>query len=320
MRDDVRVRAASDSDAATIGAFINICTQTYQGVSRSSTEEALMRLHIAESDPATDAFVALRREQCIGFAHLWRFTATEVRCFARVHPDAQGEGIGSELLARGQARAAEILDGTGSSRMPPTITATAWERDRGAAELLRGRGFATIRHFVTMAIAADRVNSVAELPGGIAVRSLQPTDEQELFAAFQDAFAEHWGMTDDDPAVWWAERRDSVPPGQFDASLWLLAVDEGQIVGFALCELRKDGERSRGRVAEIGVRKLRRGEGIGFALLSSALARLGERGASEITLDVDSANVTSAVRLYLKAGMVARPAFTVWERELIRVG
>ena len=35
-----------------------------------------------------------------------------------------------------------------------------------------------------------------------------------------------------------------------------------------------------------------------------------------VTLDVDSDNVTSAIRLYLKAGMVARPAFSVWERAL----
>ena len=316
MHGDIQIRAASDDDAERIGAFINICTTAYQGRARSSIEDAMARLHFAGSEPSTDALIALEGGQCVGFAHEWRVSSAEVRCFARVHPGAQGKGIGSELLARSETRAREVLAGT---RERSTITVTGWARDAAAAPLLRGCGFTPIRHFLSMVIAADDVRGVAAWPKGIALRSLQPGDDDELYAAFQDAFAGHWGTTDDDARAWWTERRDRAPGGQFDPSLWLLAVDGNQIVGFALCELKKDGERTVGRVAEIGVRSHRRGEGIGHAILVSALGLLRDRGAAEITLDVDSDNVTSAIRLYVKAGMVARPAFTVWERELAGV-
>ena len=314
MNGDIEIRAASDDDAERIGAFINICTTTYQGRARSSTEDAIARLHFGGSDPSKDALIALEDGRCIGFAHLWRVSSGEVRCFARVHPDARGRGIGSELLARSEARANEILAG---APVRSTITATGWARDPTADSLLRQRGFAPIRHFLSMIIAADEVGGAPARPKGIAIRSVQSYDEEELFAAFQDAFAEHWGATDDDAHAWWKQRRDCAPVGQYDPSLWLLAVDDHGIVGFALCELKRDGERTVGRVAEIGVRRRRRGQGIGHAVLVSALGLLRDRGAAEITLDVDSDNVTSAIGLYLKAGMVARPAFGVWERELV---
>ncbi len=42
-----------------------------------------------------------------------------------------------------------------------------------------------------------------------------------------------------------------------------------------------------------------------------------DRGAAvRIVLDVDAENVTSALRVYEKAGMEPQPAFTIWEKAL----
>ena len=82
------------------------------------------------------------------------------------------------------------------------------------------------------------------------------------------------------------------------------------MVGFCLCEL--GGERkSVGRVAEIGVVPAHRGAGLGAALLRDGFRELTGRGATRIVLDVDAENTTSALRLYLSAGI---PAFTIWEK------
>ncbi|MEO8302894.1 MAG: GNAT family N-acetyltransferase [Betaproteobacteria bacterium] len=311
LRDTALLRSASDADAALVGELINACTTAYQGVARSSTQDALARLHFGGSDPARDAFVVIDGERTVGFAHLWRFGPDEVRCFARAHPDARGAGIGDALVTRCRQRAAEVFAENPASG-EATMTATAWARDATGPALLRAHGFTPVRHFLSMAIGTDEIRDPVVWPTGVESRVFRSGDEAPLFDAFSDAFAEQWGAAQDSSS-WWRERRDS--KADFDPSLWLVAVAD-EIVGFALCEIRRDGVRTLGRVAEIGVRRRCRGEGIGYALLVDAFSMLRGRGATEITLDVDSDNVTSAIRLYLKAGMVERPAFSVWGRKM----
>ena len=54
------VRAAADDDAAPVGELLNACTREYQGFARSSTHDALARMHFGGSDPSRDAFVAIK--------------------------------------------------------------------------------------------------------------------------------------------------------------------------------------------------------------------------------------------------------------------
>ena len=51
MHADIQIRAASDEDAAAIGAFINICTTTYQSRARSSIEDAMRVCTCLEATP-----------------------------------------------------------------------------------------------------------------------------------------------------------------------------------------------------------------------------------------------------------------------------
>jgi len=43
---------------------------------------------------------------------------------------------------------------------------------------------------------------------------------------------------------------------------------------------------------------------------------LRRRGLERAALNVDAENTTGALRLYRKAGMEARPSFTVWARNV----
>lgn len=314
MHADLSLRTASDADAHAIGQFINVCTTTYQGIPRSSEHDALERLHQNGSDPARDSFLVYLREDLVGFGHVWRFTATEVKCFARTHPEATGRGVGSLLLERCERRAAELLDGDDRGR----LTTTSWAADTHAGPLLEGRGYDPIRHFLKMTIEAASVPAAAP-PWPPTVRPrpfVDGADDEPLYEAFRAAFAEHWGSLSETREQWWHERRDRRPAGEFDPSLWMLAVDEAdRVVGFSLCEETRSGI---GRVAELGVVPSSRARGLGYALLVHSFQLLKERGAGEITLDVDTDNLTSALRLYLKAGMTSHPSFTVWERAVTR--
>ena len=310
MQEHVVLRAATDADADRLADFINTCTLAYQGVARSSPAEARAQLYEHGTDPAVDSRVALVQDEIVGFGRIWAASDDELRLYARTHPDATGTGIGSALLAFCEGRAHELaLD------RPRELTTTSWAADERAPELLTELGFAPVRYFLQMKIAADEIPARPDWPDGVDVEPLSEgrVEDDALYAAWRDAFAGHWGHVDQGAARFWEERRNpdrDVFP--FDASLWFVATSASEVAGFSFCE--QSG--ARGRVAEIGVVDAHRGRGLGFALLTHSFHELRVRGAAEIVLDVDSENLTSAVRLYTKAGMTPHPSFTIWGKEV----
>jgi mycothiol synthase len=312
MTQPFETRPATDDDAASLSEFLNACTLVHQGISRSSPEDVVARLHRDGTDPSVDSFVVRDRGKFVGFAHLWPDGPDEVKLFARTHPEARGRGIGSRLLSLCDHRAAQLLPAA-------PRTTTNWAADDTAPELLRDHGYRPIRYFVKMEIDADAVPDGAPVwpPDIDCVRLSERTDlASALYAAWLDAFADHWGGHAEREDGFWQERRDSKLGSAFpfDATLWLLACDQGAVIGFCLCEIGSSEGELVGRVSEVGVVRSHRGAGIGYALLRSGFRELRSRGAVRIVLDVDAENVTSALRLYEKAGMTPQPAFTVWEK------
>lgn len=276
------------------------------------------------SAPEDDSFVVSSRGEIVGFAHLWRADDYEIRLFARTHPDVLGRSVGTRLLELCEARArvlhSEDLDPPSEKR----LTTTSWAADTRAPALLEGRGFVPIRYFLKMEIASDEVEDVSPpFPAGLKLRLFAEdgSDERPLYEAWLDSFAGHFGPTPPDLAAFWHERREARQDGpfRFDPSLWWVATDpDGRIVGFSLSSESAADGRHVGRVAEIGVRPTWRSQGLGYAILMHSFRKLKQRGATTIVLDVDGENVTSALRLYVKAGMTPQPSFTIWERMLER--
>ena len=71
-----------------------------------------------------------------------------------------------------------------------------------------------------------------------------------------------------------------------------------------------------GYIDQLGVRRARRGRGIGEALLRTSFTRLYEAGSGGALLHVDSYSPTGADCLYERVGMTAIPQFATWEKEL----
>jgi mycothiol synthase len=310
MQEQLILRAATDHDADRLAAFLNMCTLAHQGVARSSHADARAVLHEHGADPATDSRVALTGAEIVGLARVWEASAEEVRLYVRTHPEAIGRGIGTALLAFCESRAREL-----SRARTRELTTTSWAADDRAPELLAARAFSPVRHFLKMRIAAGAIPPRGAWPVGIRVDpfSSGTVAEDALYRAWRSAFAGHWGRLDQGAETFWEERRDperEVFP--FDPALWFVISRRREVVGFSLCEL--NGEL--GRIAELGVVNEARGEGLGYALLTHSFHELRARGAHEIVLDVDVENVTSALRLYRKAGMTPEPSFTIWGKEI----
>lgn len=306
----VVLRRGTDADADRLAAFINTCTLAYQGVARSSPSRARAQLYDHGTDPAADTRVALVEDEFVGFGRVWVASDEELRIFARTHPAATGKGIGSALLAFCEGRARELVE-----ERPRELTTTSWAADERAPELLTGLGFAPVRYFLQMRVTSEEVTALPAWPAGVDVEPFSEggIEDDALYGAWREAFSGHWGRMDQGAAKFWEERRDldrDVFP--FDPSLWFVASCAGRVAGFSLCEQND----ARGRVAEIGVVDAYRGRGLGFALLTHSFHELRGRGATEIVLDVDSENTTSALRLYTKAGMTPHPSFTIWGKEI----
>jgi ribosomal protein S18 acetylase RimI-like enzyme len=153
-------------------------------------------------------------------------------------------------------------------------------------------------------------------PDGIVLRTYNEGDDEALYAAYIESFAEHWGFEHPRPSDWWGERRDSEAAG-FDPTLWQIATADNELVGFAIARRQYDAEGvTHGYVGDLGVRPPWRGRRLGEALLTRSLESLHARGIAYVTLDVDTENTSGAVHLYTKVGMQPRASFTIWERAL----
>ncbi len=196
------------------------------------------------------------------------------------------------------------------------LTVTSWAQDRNAAALLEQNGFSPLRHFLQMRIDLNHGLQDRALPQGLESRCFSSgSDDAELFAAFREAFADHWGNTKVDEGEWWSENRDATHAG-FEPALWIVVRDGGTMAGFSICREREDDGETIGWISLLGVRPRWRGRGLGEALLVQSLNAFHGRGRPRVALNVDVDNTTGALRLYTKVGMKPTPAFTVWSKTL----
>ena len=299
------LRTVTVDDAGRVADVLNDCTTHYHNRPTSSAD-ALARLR--QSPGEGDALLACDESgRPLGFGHLWGTPSDEMRCFVRVRPAAKGRGVATALLSRFVDSAREA----GAS----SLTLTSWAQDPDATPLLESLEFAPVRYFVQMRVELTAGEEPkVDWPDGIALDNYERgRDDAQLFLAYADAFAEHWGQQSVDEADWWDEIRDADAAG-FDAELWFVARAGATIAGFSICrELEDDGE-TVGWVSLLGVRPAWRGRGLGDALLAHSLTALRRRGLARAALNVDAENTTGALRLYRKAGMEPRPSFTVWSK------
>jgi mycothiol synthase len=247
--------------------------------------------------------------------HVWAVQPSEVRGFVRVRPSAKGRGVGAALLSWLAPRARDIAREV-SLDHDAILTVTNWAQDRKAAPLLEQNGFSPLRHFLQMRIDLGPSLQDHTLPEGLDSQCFASgTDDAELFAAFRESFADHWGNTEVDETQWWGENRDE-PNAGFDPALWVVVREAGTIAGFSICRERQDAGETIGWISLLGVRPRWRGRGLGEALLVQSLNAFHNRGRRCAALNVDVDNTTAALRLYTKVGMKPTPAFTVWSKTL----
>ncbi|ANZ38410.1 hypothetical protein BBK82_22455 [Lentzea guizhouensis] len=230
-----------------------------------------------------------------------------VRLDGVVHPRFRRNGIGRQLMQRLVAMARD-LHSARHRAMPLVVTTMVESGCSGHVALCERLGFAADRHFHELEVALGESLAQLPTPAGYEVVPFSAARHEEVRQVCNTAFAQHWGSVDRSPAEWAASFTDSkrfVPETSF------LALADGAVIGFVLARhypavFETTGVRELW-IGDVGTLADHRGRGVASALLSRTLARAREQGYHRAGLSVDTANPTSALGVYERAGFgVAR--------------
>jgi ribosomal protein S18 acetylase RimI-like enzyme len=180
-------------------------------------------------------------------------------------------------------------------------------------EAFEAGGWAAIRYFFQMRAELGGDLPEPEWPDGLAPRNAEPGDEERVYEAHMDSFADHWDFRRQPYDVWRGYMTES---HRYDPSLWWLVEDGDELAAISLNTWHFSGDPRFGWIGVLGVRPAFRRRGLATALLRHSFRDFQQRGATKVGLGVDGENPTGAVRLYERAGMQVHRRNTTYEKRL----
>jgi mycothiol synthase len=168
-----------------------------------------------------------------------------------------------------------------------------------------------IRHSFQMRIDFDGELPEPEWPDGLMLKNLRDGDEERVWAAANDAFADHWDFHPRPFDEWIAFHKD---PHRFDPSLWWLVEDGEELAAVSVNSWHSSDDPHYGWIHILGTRPPWRRRGLATALLLHSFRDFRERGATRVGLGVDGENTTGAIRLYESVGMHVDRRNDIYER------
>ncbi len=270
------------------------------GESEWSLEE--LRSDWGGTDLDRDAWMALDGERVVGYLALdergadWEFDGY-------VHPECLGRGIGAALAELGESEARRR-----GSRVARTAVLG---KDEAAHRLFAARGFEVVRRFYRMRIELDERPGPVSWPEGLRETPFAlDAGAEAVFAAIEEAFAEHWNVRTQTFEEWRARQHDR---GLTTPWSWIVVRAGDEIAGVTILQRERFGT---GWIGVVGVRPAWRRRGLGEAMMLEAFRRFWDAGERVVGLGVDAQNETGATRLYERVGMRVSWSATVFEKEL----
>jgi len=274
-------------------------------------------------DLSTDSRLVFAPDgQLIGYAQVRDVKDPPVDVFGWqcVHPTLDdAKWLWNDLLSWMELEARRVISKAPEDARIVLVNGTS-EQDLCTQNHLESHGFDHSRTFHRMRIDFSKPMSEISPPEGIRFRNVVPgKDDSALVTAYQEAFANHYGILEQPFEVELQEWQDLMKEDRFDLSLWFLAIDKTEdnaIVGLCVCHEGARGDSTRGEINDVGVLPAWRRRGIGQAMLSLAFSKLASRGVKGALLTVDTGNKTGAPALYERVGMQSVQANHTYVKEL----
>jgi GNAT superfamily N-acetyltransferase len=265
-----------------------------------SPEIELERMTVAIESPAGRLVAWCGLEPRLGGA-----TMNRIHVHGSVHPDARGQGHGRALLQWAEARSTVIVARAARMRreLPDVLTVHAAETAISRARLHERCGYRVARWYNDMFRSLEGPLAPAALPEGYGFVDWARERDDAFHAADVDAFRDHWGSAPWSVEAW---RHEFADDGGFRPALTVGVEHAGMVVGYVMVAdydpIRDDEGRRVAWLARLGVRREHRGRGVAAAAITRALGRARDAGFATAGLDVDTENVTGALRLYDRLG------------------
>ena len=302
------VRPSRSDDAAAMVALFNERREA-AGEKPTHTIEGLQRWFEQPTHPTlkTDCVIHDESGALIGWAGLTEAPPPYKKLLFSIAPRIALEGCDElwDVLSDQLDRFARDVVQDLPSTEQPVLRTFCLLRDEARQKALVRNGYELARVQNKMEIDLAMAPPRPAWPDGILLRPFDyERDVDEVVAAYQEAFRDHWGIIElphsDEVAKWREERRWEGE--EYDATLWYCAMDGDRVAGFARWWAAIDHDFTRGYLYNFFVRKPWRNRGLGTAILSHAVTDLYERGYKSAQLHVDSESLTGAPRVYERVG------------------
>jgi mycothiol synthase len=316
IRENFIVRAPTMDDVKIAVDFINLCSNIEGSPADANVEDKTTQWKTPGFNLETDARLVFGPSgDLAGMIQVWDVNPLHVRpnMWGRVHPDFQGQGLGTMLLEFGENRVQQCV-----ATAPPDarVAVNMWvnAKNEHAQQFYLAHGYKLVRTVYDMAIELTEAPPEPQWPEGITLRTMIPgQDDRPVHDALEEAFSDHWGHL---PMPFELYMHYLYNSKEFDPTLAFMAMDGDEIAGLSLCiKETLDGE-VWGWVDDLGVRRPWRKRGLGLALLRHSFGEFYRRGLPKIGLGVDATNLTGALRLYERAGMHVAQQFRAYQKEL----
>jgi mycothiol synthase len=232
-------------------------------------------------------------------------TWNRIHIHGSVHPAARGHGHGRALLGWAEARSAAVIRAAPDGRrdLPDVLTVHAAETAVDRARLQDRCGYEVARWYTDMFRSLGAPLAPAPLAAGYTFVDWTARLDAEFHAADVEAFRDQWGSAPWSVEAW---RHEFADDDGFRPDLTVGVEYQGQVVGYVMAAAYGGIEDDEGRrvawLARLGVRRPHRGRGIATAAITRVLNLAREAGFATAGLDVDTENVTGALRVYERLG------------------
>ena len=223
------MRPASERDAESIYRVVYDYDVNTLGYSDFAMDDLLELFREEHFDIDRDARVVMDKDgRAVGYTMVWaREPHRRYTSFAVVHPEHLGRGIGTRLLGFLERRMPEhVADDEG---------AILWNWVDGADEagrrIVEAAGFSEVRRHYTMMADLRGTDLESSVPERISIRTCNEADAEVIHSLLEETFAEHWGFT---PLGYEQWRKQSYERSDTDLSMWFLAVEDDEPVGFLI--------------------------------------------------------------------------------------
>jgi mycothiol synthase len=234
-----------------------------------------------------------------------------------VHPDWRGQGIGRELLQRSWR---DMQQARPYQDRPARVNTWAYEQDRASRRLFANFGLAPYHVYHELVIPAERARPVPPLPSGLVIRPWQDQHCELAVSLRNRAFAGSWGYQ---PATAKALRR-CFYTGRYEPdysfTAWRVrSLSDQDMIGLVhgcLEWTRKLRQANEGEIVWLAVAPEARRQGVGQALLLTAMHALVEAGVETISVGVDNPAGSPPPDIYTGLGFTVRKAIVDYRGEL----